>query len=176
MSEFSASYQPECWQHTFQTVTCSLGACHLHTELYILLELWPATFRSQLNANQVPQICLDCFCISLGKQVIFSGQCENKENTLQPQDYHCVFFLFSGNPCLCVALHWAPLSGPVENWKTEKQKPPIATAEPTPSSVTSQRLIQLLLSWPIKLFIFSSAVPKTKRTHRLWQHKCNVGH
>lgn len=121
-------------------------------------------------------VCSECFCISLGKQVSFSGQCENEENMLQPLDYHCMFYLFSGNPCLCVALHRAPLSGSVENWKTEKQKPPIATAEPTPSSITSQRLIQLLLSCPIKLFIFSSAVPKNKRTHRLRQHKCNVGH
>lgn len=69
-------------------------------------------------------VCSECFCISLGKQVSFSGQCENEENMLQPLDYHCMFFLFSGNPRLCVALHWAPLSGSVENWKTKKQKPP----------------------------------------------------
>lgn len=38
----------------------SHAPCHLYTELYIQLELWPEPLRSQLNANQTPQICLGC--------------------------------------------------------------------------------------------------------------------
>lgn len=165
MSEFSTPYQPQCRQHTFQTVTCSRGARHLHTELYILLELWPETFRNQLNANLLPQICLECSSISLGKQVSFSGQCENKENTLQSQDCFIrlplhAFLIFRKSMSVCGSSlstsFW--FSGEL---KSKKQKlPHLHCRSTTLIYCPRERLSQLLLSCHHQIVCFLLCRPQ----------------
>lgn len=116
-----------------------------------------------------PQICLECFSISLEKQVRFSRQCENQGKMLQSEDCFTglppyFFLIFTKYISLCSSLPNInfQFSGEL---KTIQVKHPRSLQYYYPR-VLPQRRTQLLLPSPTILFISTLSSSKiTENTH-----------